>query len=110
MSVQAQAGSIQTWSFRGGNQLVAVFILAVALLAGSIGLAVVVRSASGTTASAGDYALTHPVMADRVAGASAQVSAGEWSLTHPVMADRVISGNQASAGEWSLTHPVMADR
>ena len=110
MSVQAQAGPIQAWSVRGGNQLLAVFVLATALLAGSIGLAVIARSGSGTTTSASEYGLTHPVMVDRAAAPTSQVSASEYGLSHPVMVDRVATGNQVSASEYGLTHPVMADR
>jgi len=101
MSVQAQAGSVQAWSVRGGTQLLAVLAISAALLAGLVGFAIVSRPSSAVTASTANWSVTHPVMADRGADSFAgypSISAADWSATHPVMADRGTASIRSATG------------
>ena len=110
-----QAGAIQAGSVRGGAQLAAVFAFLVALFAGLIGLAIVLRPSVAATTTGAIYDQTHPVMVDRgvdtFAGSPTILAPSEWSVTHPVMADRgaaVGQGGDMSSAAYAARHGTLS--
>ncbi len=128
MSIQAQAGSVQATTARGGAQLLAVFVFLVALFVGLVGLAIAFRPAVAAPASdAATWSQTHPLMVDRgtsvaatpaildrgadsFSGAASVSDTKVWLQTHPLMADRgvVVATDMSSAARAAFSSALAA--